>query len=170
MAEGLHGDDAPATGPVSIRPAAPADAGPAAEITREAFDGISIDQAIERLCGRSAGGAWQDIKAQQVRREFARTPRHCFVATIGGRVVGYVTTAVSAEIGRGTIANLAVAADCRGRGLGRALIARALDHFRALGLTQAKIETLAHNDVGNHLYPAMGFTEIVRQVHYAMPL
>jgi len=170
MSERPRGDDAPGAEAVSIRPAQPADADPAAEITREAFDGVSIDQAVERLCGPSAGGPWQDIKAKQVRREFARTPQHCFVATIGRRVVGYVTTAVSAEIGRGTIANLAVAADCRGRGLGRALIARALDHFRALGLSQAKIETLAHNAVGNHLYPAMGFAEIARQVHFAMRL
>ena len=40
----------------------------------------------------------------------------------------------------------------------------------ALNLSQAKIETLATNDVGKHLYPKLGFREVARQVHYVMPL
>ena len=46
----------------------------------------------------------------------------------------------------------------------------ALEHFRSLGLAQARIDTLTCNEVGQHLYPAMGFRELARQVHYVMPL
>ena len=70
----------------------------------------------------------------------------------------------------GWIHNLAVAAGVRGGGLGRRLIEHALAHFRAGGMTVAKIETLEQNAVGRHLYPAVGFIEVARQVHYAMPL
>ena len=34
----------------------------------------------------------------------------------------------------------------------------------------AKIETLEQNPIGRHLYPSLGFQEIARQIHYAMPL
>jgi ribosomal protein S18 acetylase RimI-like enzyme len=70
----------------------------------------------------------------------------------------------------GWINNLAVAAELRGQGLGRRLIEHALDHFRAHGMTVARIETLEQNPVGRHLYPSVGFQEIARQIHFAMPL
>ena len=37
-------------------------------------------------------------------------------------------------------------------------------------MTVAKIETLEQNPVGRHLYPSVGFIEVARQVHSAMPL
>ena len=58
--------------------------------------------------------------------------------------------------------------EARGQGLGRRLIEHALAHFRAAGMTIAKIETLEQNAVGRHLYPSVGFVEVARQIHYAM--
>ena len=37
-------------------------------------------------------------------------------------------------------------------------------------MTAAKIETLEQNSIGRHLYPSLGFIEVARQIHYAMPL
>jgi hypothetical protein len=34
----------------------------------------------------------------------------------------------------------------------------------------AKIETLMQNDIGSSFYPSVGFEEVARQIHYAMPL
>jgi hypothetical protein len=34
----------------------------------------------------------------------------------------------------------------------------------------AVIETMAYNEVGNHLYPSCGFIEVGRQVHFARKL
>jgi ribosomal protein S18 acetylase RimI-like enzyme len=70
----------------------------------------------------------------------------------------------------GWIHNLAVAEQVRGLGLGRRLIEHALSKFRIAGMTVAKIETLEQNAIGRHLYPSLGFIEIARQVHYALPL
>jgi len=155
---------------VTIAPGDRSHADAAAEITREAFQGVAIEQAIENALGPLAGHPWQDIKADQVRREFHDRPQHCFVALAGGRVVGYVTNDVDPDISRGRICNLAVARDFRGRGLGRELIRHSLGHFRRMGLTRAKIETLTSNPVGQKLYPSMGFQEVARQIHYAMEL
>jgi hypothetical protein len=37
-------------------------------------------------------------------------------------------------------------------------------------MTVAKIETLEQNSIGRHLYPSIGFIEVARQIHYALPL
>ena len=59
---------------------------------------------------------------------------------------------------------------CRGKGLGRRLIEHALDYFRREGLVYAVIETMAQNAIGEHLYPACGFQEVARQIHFARRL
>ena len=84
--------------------------------------------------------------------------------------MGYVTMQFDAETRIGWIHNLAVAANARGQGVGRRLIEHAVSHFRAAGMTVAKIETLEQNSIGQHLYPSVGFVEVARQIHYAMPL
>ena len=155
---------------VTIAPGDRAHAEAAATITREAFEGVAIEEAIEQALGPTGQLSWQDVKADEVRREFHDHPDHCFVAMAGGRVVGYVTNDVLPQTSRGRISNLAVAKEFRGRGLGRQLIQRSLEHFRSLGLTRAKIETLASNPIGQKLYPSMGFREVARQIHYAMKL
>ena len=58
----------------------------------------------------------------------------------------------------------------RGKGIGRKLLVRSIERFRELGLAQAKIDTLATNEIGRHLYPTVGFREVARQVHYVMSL
>ncbi|MGN6546994.1 MAG: GNAT family N-acetyltransferase, partial [Aureliella sp.] len=58
----------------------------------------------------------------------------------------------------------------RGRGIGRQLIEHALDYFRREGMSFAMIETMVNNPVGQHLYPACGFVEAGRQIHYAKKL
>jgi ribosomal protein S18 acetylase RimI-like enzyme len=63
-----------------------------------------------------------------------------------------------------------VAASARGQGIGRALIGHALDYFRKEKLAYAVIETMDTNPIGQTLYPASGFQEIARQVHYARRL
>ena len=61
-------------------------------------------------------------------------------------------------------------AAAQGKGVGRLLLEASIDFFRSVGLSQAKIETLADNQVGQHLYPSVGFREVARQIHFVMPL
>ncbi len=154
---------------VQIRPFRSRDTDRIIEITRQVFGPYSIDALIEKHLGRFGAG-WQDIKADEVRRELKASPESCFVAVESDRVVGYVTTAVNRSASRGWIANLAVSADCQSSGIGRQLLAHAIDFFRGESLALAKIETLACNEAGRHLYPSLGFQEVVRQIHYAMKL
>ena len=156
--------------PLVIVPAGPADADVVVAITREAFDGVCMDQAIEKLLVPLPGLPWRDLKARQVRREITHGPGNCFVARIGDQVVGYVTTRTLIPGLRGQILNMAVAAAHRGKGIGRELLNQAIEHFRRQGFRQVKIETLVSNEIGSHLYPAVGFREVARQIHYVMEL
>lgn len=145
-------------------------------LTIEGFSGVSIDHAIEQTFGEINGHEWRWRKMRHIDEDVARQTAAVFVAESdpdeeGAReVIGYVTTWLDREAGIGHIPNLAVSPDHRNQGLGRALLEHALNHFRSVGLTHAKIETLAQNAVGNHLYPSLGFVEVARQVHFVAKL
>jgi ribosomal protein S18 acetylase RimI-like enzyme len=116
------------------------------------------------------GHDWRWRKARHINDDVAANPTGIFVAETEGRLVGYITTQIDRESGKGRIPNLAVDAEFRGQGLARQLIERALHYFRAEGLEYALIETMAQNVAGNNLYPACGFVEVARQVHFARKL
>jgi ribosomal protein S18 acetylase RimI-like enzyme len=140
-------------------------------ITVEAFDGVSIDQNLEQRFGPVAGHDWRWRKARHIDDDLAAEGAAAWVAEDeGGEVLGYVTTRADRAAGVGFIPNLAVRAGRRGEGVGRRLIEHALQQFREAGLEVARIETLEQNPVGRHLYPACGFVEVARQIHYAVRL
>lgn len=139
-------------------------------ITVEAFDGIALDQRVEQQLGMLHGRDWRWRKARDVEEDARANPAGLFVAKDGDNLLGYVSTRLDRDAGKGRIPNLAVLAAARGSGLGRRLIEHALDYFRQQGMTFAMIETMAYNDIGNHLYPSCGFIEVGRQVHFARKL
>ena len=153
-----------------IRPYQPSDLAALKRITSEGFSGVSIDHGIEQAFGLINGHDWRWRKERHIDADVAREATGVFVADDNGQVVGYITTWQDHEAGIGHIPNLAVAATHRNLGLGRTLIQYALHHFRNCGLTHAKIETLAQNAVGNHLYPSLGFVEVAQQVHFVAKL
>jgi ribosomal protein S18 acetylase RimI-like enzyme len=153
-----------------IRPFHPDDLPVLKQITVEAFDGVSIDQGIEKQYGRINGHDWQWRKARHLDADLARDPAGAFVAEVDGQVVGGITTWQDHEAGMGHIPNIAVKAEFRGQGMGRTLIEHALRHFRDNGLTHAKIETLQQNATGQHLYGSLGFQEVARQIHLVAEL
>jgi ribosomal protein S18 acetylase RimI-like enzyme len=157
---------------IVIRPYREADRGTVRELTVAGFEGVSIDHSIDLRLGPIAGRDWRWRKSRDIDRDIDELGAELAVAEdeASGVVVGYVTMQSDPETLIGWIHNLAVGAEARGSGLGRRLIEHALAHFRAAGMTVAKIETLEQNAVGRHLYPSVGFIEVARQVHYAMPL
>jgi ribosomal protein S18 acetylase RimI-like enzyme len=157
---------------IVIRPYRPSDRDAVIALTVAAFDGVSIDHNLDRRLGPVAGRDWRWRKGRDVERDIDMPGSELAVAEYEdtGEVAGYVTLFMDHDSRIGWIHNLAVDAGLRGQGLGRRLIEHALDHFRANGMTVARIETLDQNPVGQHLYPSVGFQEIARQIHFAMPL
>jgi ribosomal protein S18 acetylase RimI-like enzyme len=157
---------------ILIRPFRVNDRAAIRELTVEAFEGVSIDQNIDRRIGLVTGRDWRFRKARDVDRDIDFHGAQVAVAADEetSAVVGYVTMQCDPDTQIGWIHNLAVSPLARGQGLGRRLIEHALAHFRASGMSVAKIETLEQNAIGRHLYPSVGFVEVARQIHFAMPL
>jgi ribosomal protein S18 acetylase RimI-like enzyme len=140
------------------------------EITAVCFDGVSIDQNIEKRFGPIGGRTWQWRKVRHIDADVEANPDGVFVAEEDGRAVGYITTRIDRGSKIGWIPNMAVLPAYQGHGIGKALMQKALDYFREEGMAFAKIETLDQNPVGTHFYPKVGFVEVARQIHYVMPL
>jgi GNAT superfamily N-acetyltransferase len=157
---------------IVIRPYRESDRATVVEMTVSAFQGVSIDHGLDDRLGPVAGRDWRWRKGRDIEEDIDMPGSELAVAEDDetGEAVGYVTMYFDPESRIGWIHNLAVDAGLRGQGLGRKLIEHALDRFRAGGMTVAKIETLEQNEIGRHLYPAMGFKEVARQIHYAMSL
>ena len=99
--------------------------------------------------------------------EYLRQPnlspeRDCFVVEGDGRLDGFTLVVPEPVLGR-VILEGAVRPDARGRGHGRALLAAALDHGRALGANIAHVSALPDQADALRLFRAAGFEEVKRQ-------
>jgi ribosomal protein S18 acetylase RimI-like enzyme len=155
---------------VNIRPYLPCERDLLCDLAVEVFEGVAIDHALEARFGLLNGTTWQERKRRDIAGDLDANPAGCFVAEVPGQVAGFIKTSVDHATGAGRIPNLAVSGEHQGRGLGRALLTRALDYFAEEGLRHAQIETLDTNERGQHLYPALGFGEVARKIHYSMAL
>jgi ribosomal-protein-alanine N-acetyltransferase len=66
----------------------------------------------------------------------------------------------------GELANLAVAPDARGKGIGRALLDAMLDDASRRGITQVYLEVRESNAAARQLYASREFNEIGRRKGY----
>lgn len=139
-------------------------------ITAICFDGVSIDQNIERRYGVIAGKGWQWRKASHIDADVVAHPEGIFVCESEGEVVGYVTARPNRETRIGWVPNLSVLPGHQGRGIGKALIGKAVDYLRQEGMRFVRIETIEQNETATALYPKLGFQEMARQVHYVMSI
>lgn len=155
---------------MTIRPFQPSDRARILEITVVCFEPVSIDRNIERRFGLINGRDWAWRKRRALEAEMDANPADIFVAAVDGACAGYITTRLDPATKIGVIPNLAVDPAFQKLGLGRKLIDTAVAHAKAKGMQFLKIETLDQNAVGARFYPAYGFTEVARQIHYVMPL
>ena len=103
-----------------------------------------------------------DDSRQGIAGLLARNPGMSFVARRDGRVVGCILAGHDGR--RGFLYHAAVAAEYQGRGLGRALVRRALRALDQEGIPKANLVVFAHNEGGNAFWSHMGFavrTDIV---------
>ena len=124
------------------------------------LDGI---MAIERAAfGASAWAA--ETMGAEVASEWGRY----IVAVDGtGRMLGYAgLRAVGVE---GDVQTIAVDADARGRGLGRALLAELLAEAGRRGVRELFLEVRAGNAAARALYESVGFRAIGVRPRYYQP-
>jgi GNAT superfamily N-acetyltransferase len=128
------------------------------------------DALFEAVFGTGHPGKGEEVEAQCRRR-----PDCARVAELDGRVVGFVTWRLDSPIaGCGEIGNNAVDPEAQRRGVGAAMHAWLLDHFRAAGMRAAMVVTgldEAHGPA-RRAYEKAGFTKDAGLpfVRYVMPL
>lgn len=90
------------------------------------------------------------------------------VAEEGGRIRGYIGMYFAAD--EAEITNVAVAADARGRGIGRRLVASALARAAAREIRDAVLEVRISNENAIRLYEGQGFVrQGIRKGFYECP-
>jgi len=91
-----------------------------------------------------------------------------FVARLAGRVVAMANVQIGLSTAEGgevlMVEDVVVAADLRGRGIGRAILRHALDWGAACGMTRATLLTDHDNHAAQAFYASMGFTPSAMQV------
>jgi ribosomal-protein-alanine N-acetyltransferase len=98
--------------------------------------------------------------------ELDRRGRSYLVARRGDRVVGYAGVLMIADDGH--VATVAVDADHRRQGIGRALLLVLVEQARAMGARQLTLEVRVSNVGAQELYRAFGFAPAgARKAYYA---
>ncbi len=92
---------------------------------------------------------------EAIARYLARNPGMSSAARDGGRLVGAVLAGHDGR--RGFLHHLAVAADRRGAGTGRALVERSLRLLKAEGIAKCHIFLMKDNDDGRGFWQAVGW-------------
>ncbi|WP_327021576.1 ribosomal protein S18-alanine N-acetyltransferase [Agrococcus sp. Marseille-P2731] len=93
--------------------------------------------------------------------------RYVLAEDAEGRALGYAgLRAVGVE---GDIQTIAVAAEARGRGIGRALLAELLAEAERRGVRELFLEVRADNPTARALYASVGFAEIGVRARYYQP-
>ncbi len=131
----------PAKTELVIRPFRfPEDYPPAIELWKDAGPGVNV--------GRSDA-------MPEIAKKLQRDPDLFLVAEIGGRLVGTVIGGFDGR--RGLLYHLAVAADCRGAGIGSALMAEVEARLRALGCLKSYLLVIAGNQEVAQYYEKRGW-------------
>jgi [ribosomal protein S18]-alanine N-acetyltransferase len=128
-------------------------------------DAADLDAIMDIERASFAASAWErDTMRAELGSEWGRY----IVAVDGeGRALGYAgLRAVGAE---GDVQTIAVAAEARGRGIGRALLAELLAEAGRRGVRELFLEVRADNPVARALYESVGFREIGVRPRYYQP-
>lgn len=91
-----------------------------------------------------------------IKRFLDRNPETCFAACENDDIIGVILAGNDGR--RGFIYHTAVSPDCRGRGVGTALVNAALEALKNLGIAKTALVVFDRNEVGNAFWEKQGFT------------
>lgn len=85
-----------------------------------------------------------------------RNPDTCFVAESDGKITGVIIAGNDGR--RGYIYHTAVSPECRKQGVGKSLVAAALNALERQGINKAALVVFDRNKDGNSFWEKQGFT------------
>jgi ribosomal protein S18 acetylase RimI-like enzyme len=108
-----------------------------------------------------------DDTPKRFRAYLKQNPGMSLAATAGGRLVGTVMGGHDGR--RGSLVHLAVAEDFRGRGIGRALVAKSLAKLEKAGIPRSHVMVMASNQAGRVFWKSLGWSERKDLVLFSSP-
>lgn len=99
--------------------------------------------------------------AAQIAAELQRAGGHAFTAFLDGAPVGFACFSLDGDTA--FLETVAVAAACRGRGVGGALLGHAFAALRPLGARRCLLEVRCSNAAARALYRRLGFAVLARR-------
>lgn len=97
-----------------------------------------------------------DDSREGIERYLRRNPTTCFIAELGGEIVGAILSGHDGR--RGYISHTAVSAAYRGRGIGTALVNAVLEAMKKEGISKLALVVFGKNELGNGFWESCGFT------------
>ena len=122
--------------------------------TRFFFDGRFLRERCESLYE-----TW-------IQSSFEGFAQAVFVSEVKGRIAGYVTCHLSKEGDEGSIGLIAVDAPHQGKGLGRQLVAAAMEWFTSQNVHPVSVVTQGRNIAAQRLYARTGFIPRTLELYY----
>lgn len=155
-----------------IRPATEVDYDQIRAINRRAwFGGITTAELLEQRHGMLQRTPWGEQITNDAMEHLGRPDVTTFVAEHRGRVLGYAAAQIKHEKPPpevGILSYNAVDPDCRGQGIGTALIKHVISYLKGRGARVLVVWTLESDEPACHIYERLGFRELTRFVYYSM--
>lgn len=107
------------------------------------------------LCCKGMGLNSADDTREGIERFLRRNPDTCFVAEEEGKIIGAIM--VGSDGRRGHIYHTAVHPDYRHAGIGRALVERACEALKEIGIYKVMLVVFKRNEAGNAFWESLGF-------------
>lgn len=123
-------------------------------MTIDDFDGL---HRVWQSTGQAANGAvCIDDNKEGIEKYLKRNPTTSFVAEDYGTVIGCIMAGHDGR--RGFFHHVSVAKEYQGMGIGKQLVAHAMDALRKEGIRKVALVAFTDNDLGNGFWESQGFT------------
>ena len=151
-----------------IRPMRLSDLAAVREITRAAFEPVSVGRMREKYFGESLGARpWHEHKSGPMDHEFrTRGFYESVVCELAGQVAGYATYHIDTSLGLGEIGNNAVHPDHQGQGIGQAMQQEIVRRMDEEGIRRRVVAMLSNDLAAQHVYEGLGFERLIDTIHY----
>ena len=127
------------------------------------WEKTSMAKLITDRVGKMNGYEWTDNKADEALADISGADV-VLVGEADGKLASFATVHYSPKYAMARVAHFAVARECQGRGVGRAMMEALLSRMRRDGMKYARVEAMEHNAPAVSLYKSAGFDELTRQV------
>jgi len=131
---------------------------------------ISDYESVYRVWMNTAGVGMRSIDDSRagIEKFLKRNPTTNFVAEIDGKIIGVTLSGHDGR--RGYIYHTAVTPECRGSGIGKALVQAVCEAMAEEGINKVALVVFKANDLGNAFWKSQGWEQRLDLNYYNLSL